>query len=471
MSCVFVLGAGPTGLALAHQLAESASNVSVILYERGQNLGGLAQTIEWPGYGSHDLGPHKIFTLDRDLWQRVRNLLEERDWLRRPKKSRIYLGGKFLPYPPSPLALARVFGPIAFIRMVWGFFKTRLMRPKPAETFEDDLRSRVGDPLYEILFRPIALKLWGDPTTLDEKLSRGRVQTPSVSEVVLRMLRMRKSSSFEALEFDYPRNGLSRLWNAIEGQCNGRVQFRTGTEVRRIEFERSRVRRLVVAGPAGDETVEVGPDDFVFSTLPILRCLDCAAGLPDHIVSLARDTVRLNDLILVFLKLDVPELFEDSWIFVPDATVSFHRVSEQKSFDPGMTPDGTIVCCELMSNPSRNLSARSNGDLEKLVTDDLRAMAPKPFNVRAIKTVRLPASYPVYLAGFAPKLQEVLDYFDSLENFRSIGRAGAFNYIGTLDCMDIGYGAGRWFANDFQHGRPQTWPAERQRTSHYPVLD
>ena len=126
MKRVYILGAGPTGLALAQQLAETAPDLSVIVVERSQSLGGLAQTLEWPGRGFHDLGPHKIFTLDQKLWQKVRGLLPASDWLTRSKNSRIYLGGTFLPYPPSPFALAKVFGPVAFARMVYGFAKSRL---------------------------------------------------------------------------------------------------------------------------------------------------------------------------------------------------------------------------------------------------------------------------------------------------------------------------------------------------------
>jgi hypothetical protein len=77
----------------------------------------------------------------------------------------------------------------------------------------------------------------------------------------------------------------------------------------------------------------------------------------------------------------------------------------------------------------------------------------------------------VYRTGFAPKLAEIIHTFDGVENFRSIGRAGAFNYIGTLDCMDIGYGAGQWFTQSHLAGKREAWDAERLRTSHYPVLD
>ena len=44
----------------------------------------------------------------------------------------------------------------------------------------------MGKPLYEILFKPITEKLWGDPSRLDVALSTGRVQTPSIGEIVVK---------------------------------------------------------------------------------------------------------------------------------------------------------------------------------------------------------------------------------------------------------------------------------------------
>ncbi|MEK7382603.1 MAG: hypothetical protein AAB262_04880, partial [Elusimicrobiota bacterium] len=155
------------------------------------------------------------------------------------------------------------------------------------------------------------------------------------------------------------------------------------------------------------------------------------------------------------------------WVFVPDPEIAFHRLSEQESFDPEMTPNGGIVCCEIMSSETREMSSRSDDELAALALRGLERMGYAGFRVLHRRVIRLPRSYPVYRPGFEPALAGVLGELDGLKNFRTIGRQGAFNYIGTLDAMDIGYGFARWYAGD----RAQDWQAERARTSHYPVLD
>jgi protoporphyrinogen oxidase len=110
----------------------------------------------------------------------------------------------------------------------------------------------------------------------------------------------------------------------------------------------------------------------------------------------------------------------------------------------------------------------SDTELVTQVTQGLKHMGYQNFEIQDSKVIRLPQSYPVYHPGYEQELSKTLEWLDSLANFRTIGRQGAFNYIGTLDCMDIGYGAARWFA---QGAKPTEWPQERTRTSHYPVLD
>ena len=175
---VYILGGGPVGMALVDGLVD-AGEIPFTLIDRGPRLGGLAQTIHWEQVGDHDLGPHKIFSLDSELVSRVEKLLPPSDWLTRDKISAIYMKGHYLPYPPSPFSLVSVFGLSAFSRMLFGYGRARLVSlfySQTPNTFEEDLVNRLGRDLYQMLFKPIALKLWGEPTALDVKLSRGRVQ-------------------------------------------------------------------------------------------------------------------------------------------------------------------------------------------------------------------------------------------------------------------------------------------------------
>lgn len=473
---VYVLGGGPAGLALVDGLCAEGDTRFVVI-ERDAQLGGLARTVTWDGIGSHDLGPHKIFTVDRALFERVMGLLPQSDWLTRPKRSSIFMRGHYLPYPPSPFSLGRVYGWFALGIMTADYLFARLRSLAGSavpKTFEEDLSTRVGGRLYRALFRPIALKLWGDPTRLDVKLSQGRVQTPSLLELLKRTVGIRSKESFEAYEFVYPRGGLHRLWDAIRQRTAPRGEFLTNREVVRLEVDAARVRRIVLRerDSGGESTIELAADDFVFSTLPLARLAGFLGDAAPAGISAEIGTVLgLNDLILVFLHVERASLLDESWIFVPDPDILFHRVSEQESFDPAMTPAGSIVCCEVMDNDGRPTMRLTDAEL---VADCVQGLARMGHGCDVLhsRVIRLRASYPVFRPGYGEVLARALDAFDAIGNLRTIGRQGAFNYIGTLDAMDIGYGAARWFRASQGAQRADTgWREERARTSHYPVLD
>jgi len=466
----YILGAGPAGLAVADGLVDSNAG-DFVIFEKGSRLGGLAQTATWKGIGSHDLGPHKIFSLDAELTKRVEALLPADDWITRDKISSIYMNGHYLPYPPSPFSLAGVFGLPAFVRMVVGYGCARaksIVASKTPSTFEEDLTGRLGRPLYEVLFKPIAEKLWGEPRKLDVKLSRGRIQTPSLVEVLGRLLKLKKQSEFEALTFRYPKGGLGRIWNSIGEKIGDKGAIHLEHGVTRLVEEGNKITRICYESMGKEGHVDVGEGDFVVSTLPLSRTTRLLeSALPSHLPGLAEEVISMNDLLLVFFHVDVPSLIRDSWIFVPDPKIVFHRLSEQESFDPGMTPGGSIVCCEIMSSENRPHIRDSDDDLCAAAARGLTEMGFSGFKILDRRVIRLPKSYPVFQTGFEAGLTELIQSLDKITNFRTIGRQGAFNYIGTLDAMDIGYGFARWLVSR----EDRQWQQERERTRHYPVLD
>jgi protoporphyrinogen oxidase len=471
---IYVLGGGPTGLALVDGLSEQTKE-QFILIEKESSLGGLARTICWEDC-SHDLGPHKIFSVNKVLVNKVLALLPEEEWLSRPKYSSIYINGKFISYPPSPFVLAGALGLTKFMEMSFGFAVAKaksLISKREVTTFEEDLINRVGVGLYETLFKPIALKLWGNPKNLDSKLSKGRVQIPSVSEILGRMFGLKKTSNFEALEFNYPKGGLIKLWDSIYMKTRNQGTFLLNTEITKITLNNNKVRAISYRDCKSGKVSEfvINEDDFIFSTLPLQNLMMFMENdLDDELLALSKKMIQLNDLILVFLKIDRERLFNESWVFVPDNKIIFHRISEQSAFDPMMTLGHSIICCEIMINEMRNVNTSDQSIVEETLRG-LAKMGYKDFDVIDTRVIRLPASYPVFRPGYNEALKKIIDKLDSVSNFRTIGRQGAFNYVGTLDAMDIGYGAATWMLSRLVENEVETWRKERIRTSFYPVLD
>jgi len=95
VSPIYILGAGPAGLAAAYTLTQQGQTVVVI--ERDSKVGGLAKSIEYRGF-ILDLGPHRFYTKIPPvlkLWNEVLG----REQVTVSRLTRIYYNGKYFSYP------------------------------------------------------------------------------------------------------------------------------------------------------------------------------------------------------------------------------------------------------------------------------------------------------------------------------------------------------------------------------------
>jgi protoporphyrinogen oxidase len=67
---------------------------------------------------------------------------------------------------------------------------------------------RFGRGVYELVFEPLARKVWGDPTLLSAELARARIPSGGAAELILRLLKLKETTENEdAPFFYYPRGG------------------------------------------------------------------------------------------------------------------------------------------------------------------------------------------------------------------------------------------------------------------------
>jgi len=465
---IYILGGGPTGISIAHEL-NNTTDEEFILIERGDKLGGMASTINWEPHGSHDLGPHKIFSIDKELEKKVKLIIGDENWIIKKKVSKIFLNGKLIDYPPSPFIILCTFGIFTFTKFLFSFFYQKFylnFKAQKIHSYKDHMITRVGLQIFENVFKPITEKIWGDPSILDKKLSETRVQLPSIIDMLFLTLGIKKKNNFEAHEFIYPKNGLNKIWEKIQSNIDEK-NFHLKTVVMSFSLSNNRVHKIYAKKNNEDIVYTLSKEDIVVNTLPLNIVQNSFRDIfGDNFIEVSNKILKMNDLFLVFLSIKKSKLFDESWIFVADRKLIFHRVSEQKSFDNEMVKkDRTIVCCEVMINKFNR--EFSDTEIINKTIEDLSNLKKEKIEILDKKLIKLFKSYPVYEKDYETTLKSILKKYDSIENFFTIGRHGSFNYIGTLDCMDIGFGFVKWLKKK----SPTTWEDERIRTNQYPILD
>lgn len=463
-----VLGAGPAGMSAAWRLAESGIPVRVV--EKAGRIGGLAGTFQHGDF-LLDYGPHKFYTRFDDVRAIIRNLMGD-EFLTVPKKSGLWLLGKRLGYPFSLKDMALGLPPQYLARCGSSYLLTRgrqLVSAQPDVSYKDWVTHRFGRYTYELVFQPLASKIWGPPEDLDAELARVRIVVPNLMEMVVRqVMGNRGKPEISAKEYYYPRKGFGRIWDRIAEEVRSRDgQIFTGCEPERIEIEGDRVTRIVVKTGGGRETWPVAS---VVNTIPVSAFLRLMNPAPPKDIQALADSLKYRGSILFYMVVNKPRAIDDAWVFFPEAKYVFSRIAEQKAFSDEMGPaDRTVVIADISCDPEGELFRLSDAALfEKTMQGIDETGWFKRSDVAEYFSVRIPKLYPVYDRGIRAKLDTVYRYLDRFPNIRSIGRHGFFQHNNSDNAADMGFRAADSLVRDESVDQ---WVAQRDRFHEYQIVD
>ena len=463
-----VIGAGVTGLMAAWQLASAGMDVLVL--EATRHVGGMATTFRHKDF-LLDQGPHKFFSVMEDRMRMAEEIMGADDFLTVPKRSRIRLAGHFLNYPIGLLDVMKNLDP--FIAVSGGCsylfqLMCNIFDRHPDVSYEDWLVKRFGSKLYELIFAEYARKIWGDPKTLARELAETRVAIPGLLPLLWHMLFARGNGPvIHAETFRYPKLGSGQFSCRLAElvlRHGGKIQY--SCPVAKMVVSNHHVSSICIGSR---EVISVSPTDVVVTTVPIGYLTRHIEPSPPVDVVQATHSLKARHLVLLYIILNRPSVSDDSWFFFPETEYVFTRVFEQKNFSQYMCPeDRTCLCLEIVATdenlwhtPDADLYERAISGLEETGLAD-RSQVIEHF------TRRMKWVYPVYDLDYRENARTVLNYLDSIPNLYSVGRQGGFNYVGQIDCLDIG---GVTAAHILRRDNKARWSEARQRFANYIVLD
>jgi protoporphyrinogen oxidase len=101
-----VLGGGPAGIAVAFYAHKAGHRFR--LYEKSLELGGMCRTFE-AGRHRYDAGAHRFHDRDADITQDVSELMAG-GLVKVAAPSKVWIDGKPIDFPPTPLNALFAFG-------------------------------------------------------------------------------------------------------------------------------------------------------------------------------------------------------------------------------------------------------------------------------------------------------------------------------------------------------------------------
>jgi len=447
MKSPLILGAGPAGLGVASHLAKAG--IPSILVEKEQTVGGLGATFESDGY-RFDLGPHVLHPKDPAVSQFIQRTMGH-DLLQPVTPRQVLSHGRIVDYPIKGLRVLTTLPPHLAIAASIDFIRTRaalfLHTPAPDSelSFEAWVRNRFGPVLYGIYFGPYVEKVWKMPgRDLSVYVAHKRVPVTSIRDQIrgwLHMLPRIVHDESGRLEQFYCRRGTGQLFDILSRQVtDAGSSILTGSEIVSIKGQDKRIRSVVVRRDGVTQEIQT---DFLFSTIPLsdfIGCLDL--DVPGDVRAATKCLDYCAERIL-YLKIRNPDIQFPALLYFAEPSVRFNRVSNINAFSRECVPEGrSALCVEFTCNVGDELWSKSEDSLyEEVMGVFEKYRLVKRNEVEGYVTRQVPYAYPRFRVGFERHLATIRQYVSGLDNMRSLGRHGDFNYSNIDDVFKTAFDA------------------------------
>jgi protoporphyrinogen oxidase len=424
---VVVIGGGPAGLTAGYELTKF--HLCPIVLEKESLVGGLARTESYKGF-HFDMGGHRFFTKVEEvkkMWQDVLG----REFLRRPRLSRIYYNGKFFFYPLRPLNALLGLGFLQSILIVLSFIRWQLFPYRREDTFEQWVTNRFGRRLFLTFFKTYTEKVWGiSCSELRAEWAAQRIKNLSLKTALMSMF-IKPKNTIKTLieEFDYPRFGPGMMWNAVKAEIERRQgAVRLNSDVVRINRTENRIDGVVVRHQGSEELIS--GTDFI-SSMPVTGFIKALDPPAPPAVQSAAARLSYRDFLTVVLIINKPHIFEDNWVYIHDPSVHVGRIQNFKNWSPDMVPDPskTSLGLEYFCAEGDAVWTMSDAELIEMGRQEIdRIGLARAKDVVDGCVVRVEKAYPVYDSDYREYLGVVRKFIDGLENCQTIGRNGLHRY-------------------------------------------
>lgn len=209
MKKIAIIGAGISGLTMANLLKEKNT---VVVFEADSKPGGLIKCDVVNGSLYHKIGGHVFNTKRQDVLDWFWNIFEkENEFTKAIRNATVSMPDeKMIPYPiENHMYLFDEYVQKAFVKDLVDIAKINENDPK---NFEEFLRGRFGDTLYNLYFKPYNYKIWRkDLAKVPLTWLEGKLPMPTVEEMIYNNINHVEENSFVHSSFYYAKKGGSQF--------------------------------------------------------------------------------------------------------------------------------------------------------------------------------------------------------------------------------------------------------------------
>jgi UDP-galactopyranose mutase len=418
-----ILGAGLCGLSAAYHMEEQGEEDYVIL-ERNPEVGGLARTETYDDF-SFDHSIHILYSRDPYAQDLICNKLLKNNIHRQARQSFCYTEGVFTEYPYQ----TNNFGlpPAVIIENLMGLIRAKITEQegRPPHHFEEWIYQKFGRGIAEHFMIPYNRRLWAwDLKDMNYDWIADRVPLPEISDVLKGALQSPVKKYGPNQEFWYPIHG------GIEALSQAFQRF--------IPPDRLWLNTTVVAVDSAHHEVILADGRHIrygrlISTIPLPLLVRFLGEKIPLAVQKSAEGLHCNTVHTVNIGLDgldIGPLGSMHWIYFPENTTIFHRVSVPGNFSSSMVPRG---CSSLQLEISESIHRPHNqiALTERCLADLIQVGILKERDrkrVQVAHVVTLNPAYIIYNLTHRENIQTITTYLRKA-SIASQGRFGEWEYL------------------------------------------
>ena len=466
---VIIIGAGPAGLTMAHEL--------LTVLEETKDIGGISKTVRYNG-NRMDIGGHRFFSKDdrvMKFWSEIMPIqgknsfddielerekhLEvggpdpEKDddvMLIRQRVSRIYYLKKFFDYPISmKMQTFKNMGLLRTIKAGFSYLKSLIFKRKE-NSLEDFYINRFGKVLYSMFFEKYTEKLWGrHPSEISADWGAQRVKGISIKAVLKDMFnkafKKKNSNNTETSlieEFWYPKFGPGHLWERLADKVEEEGgKIKKGYSVKKINFSNGKIVSVTCIIDGKEEIIN---GDIFVSSMPMNDLIASFNGIdiPTEIKDIAKG-LPFRDFLTVGLLVDKLNLINetniktfgniipDCWIYVQEPEVKMLRIQIFNNWSPYLVKDArnkVWIGLEYTCSEGDKFWNMSDKEFIDFAIDELVSMnIITKDQVEDAHREKIKKAYPAYFDTYKD-IDKLIEYVNKYDNLFCIGRNGQHRY-------------------------------------------
>lgn len=415
-----ILGGGLSAISLAYYLQENKNIDEIHILEKDDVLGGICRTYVKDGI-EYDVGPHIIFSKDKEILDLMNNLLGENNEKHR-RSNRILHKKRFVQYPfendLSKLPQEDIdYCVNGFLHNPYENYDAKNMLQFFLKTF--------GEGITNTYLRPYNEKIWKfDPSFMDTQMVE-RIPKPPKEDIL-------KSANGETIDgylhqlyFTYPKQGgTEALIKAFIAKLSDKVKIHTDNKVLKVKKQDE---KFVVTTSEKEYLC-----DKVVSTMPANEFCHIYedANKPQEILNIA-DNLRYNSIAICIVNVNKDYAGDNYAFMVADKNVKFHRISKLDFMGEHYHIDGTATYMAEITYRKNDLNDKaSDEELTQKVIEGLEKIgfinSKEDVNFTDLK--RFEYAYVIYDLKHRQNMDAIKEYFASQGIYLN-GRFGSFEYL------------------------------------------